>query len=260
MGTVPISQGKGDSPHFKDHFSGHAASYAAYRPGYPRELFRFLADCCDERRQAWDCATGNGQTAVQLAHYFDRVVATDASAAQVAAASAHPKVRYGVATAERSGLDGRSIDLITVAQALHWFDLDRFFAEARRVLVPGGVLAAWSYGLCRVEPEVDALVLELYRDLDPYWPPERRIVDEGYRGIELPMPPIPSPGFDMSLCWSAEAMLGYLRTWSASQRCLRDRGADPVAAIADRLRGAWGGGERAVRWPLAIKLGRNPAV
>lgn len=248
------------SPPFKDHFSGHAASYAAYRPGYPAELFRFLADCCNERRQAWDCATGNGQTAVELAQYFDQVVATDASAAQVDAARPHPKVRYGVATAERSGLDGRSIDLITVAQALHWFDLDRFFAEALRVLVPGGVLAAWSYGLCRVEPDVDAAVLALYQDLDPYWPPERRIVDEGYGGIELPMPAIASPGFEMTVRWSAEAMLGYLRTWSASQRYLRDRGADPVAAIAARVRGAWGGGEREVAWPLAIKLGRKPAT
>ncbi len=244
---------------FKDHFSGHAAAYAAYRPGYPPELIRFLAACCEERRQAWDCATGNGQTAVGLAPHFDRVVATDASAAQVEAARPHPRVRYRVAKAECSGLDDRSIDLITVAQALHWFDLDRFFAEALRVLVPGGVLAAWSYGLCYVEPAVDTLVRELYHDLDPYWPAERGIVDKGYRGIELPMPAIPHPGFAMTSRWRAEAMLNYLRTWSASQRYLRDRGSDPVAAIADRLRHAWGGGEREVRWPLAIKLGRKPA-
>ncbi len=252
--------GNGPEPasRFKDHFSGHAASYAAFRPGYPPALFRFLADASDARRLAWDCATGNGQTAVALADYFDRVIATDASAAQIAAARAHPKVRYGVATAEDSGLDDGSVDLITVAQALHWFDLDRFFVEASRVLVPGGVLAAWSYGLCRVEPAVDALVLALYRQLEPYWPPERRLVDEGYRGVELPMPAIHRPRLEMTVRWDAGAMLGYLRTWSASQRCLREQGADPVAAIADRLHSAWGAAGRDVRWPLAIKLGRKP--
>jgi SAM-dependent methyltransferase len=245
---------------FKDHFSGHAASYAVYRPGYPPELFRFLAGCCEARRRAWDCATGNGQTAVQLAEHFEQVIATDASAAQIEAARAHPKVRYGVATAERSGIDDRSIDLVTVAQALHWFDLERFFAEALRVLVPGGVLAVWSYGLCRVESAVDALVLELYHGLDDYWPPERQIVDEGYRTIVLPVPAIESPGFEMKVSWSAEAMLGYLRTWSASQRCRREQGTDPVDSIADRLRDAWGPGEREVRWPLAMKLGRAPSL
>ena len=257
--TQPSREG-GPAGSFKDHFSGHAASYAVYRPGYPRELFRFLAGCCDARRRAWDCATGNGQTAVQLAEHFEQVIATDASAAQIEAARAHPKVRYGVAPAESSGIDDRSIDLVTVAQALHWFDLDRFFAEALRVLVPGGVLAAWSYGLCRIESTVDALVLELYRGLDHCWPPERQIVDEGYRNIVLPMPAIDSPGFEMKVSWSAEAMLGYLRTWSASQRCLRDQGRDPVESIAERLREAWGRGEREVRWPLALKLGRAPSV
>lgn len=244
---------------FKDHFSGHAASYAAYRPGYPPQLFAFLAECCAARQRAWDCATGNGQTALQLTEHFELVIATDASAAQIRAARAHPTVRYSVATAESSGIDDRSIDLITVAQALHWFDLDRFFAEALRVLVPGGVLAAWSYGLCRVERAVDALVLELYRGLDDYWPPERQMVDDGYRGIHLPMAAIESPGFEMKVSWSAEAMLGYLRTWSASQRWLREQGKDPVDGIADRLRKAWGRDEREVHWPLAMKLGRAPS-
>lgn len=260
IGDSPrFTGGNGDCPHFKDHFSGHAASYAAYRPGYPPELFRFLAGICDKRRLAWDCATGNGQTAVLLADYFDRVVATDASAAQIEAARAHPKVSYGLATAERSHLDDGSIDLITVAQALHWFDLDRFYEEAQRVLAPGGVLAAWSYALCRVDPAVDALVLELYCSVDRYWPPERRIIENGYRDIELPMPPVANPGFDMSARWTADAMLGYLRTWSACQRYLRDRDADPVDAIDGALRAAWGGGEREVHWPLAIKIARKPS-
>ncbi|HEX2140116.1 MAG TPA: class I SAM-dependent methyltransferase [Woeseiaceae bacterium] len=257
---MPNGGGATPGNDFKDHFSGHAASYAAYRPGYPPELFRFLADCCDKRRLAWDCATGNGQTAVLLAEHFDEVIATDASAAQIGAARAHPKVSYRIAPAERSGLDNRSIDLITVAQALHWFDLDRFFDEAERVLVTGGVLAAWSYALCRVDPEVDALVLELYRSVDRYWPPERRIVENGYRDIDLPMTPVATPGFDMTARWTAEAMLGYLRTWSACQRYLRETGADPVEAIAAALRTAWGSGEREVHWPLAIRIARKSPV
>src|SRR5690606_22036477 len=203
--------------------------YAAYRPRYPEPLFDFLAGLCDARGHAWDCGTGNGQTAVSLAARFERVTATDASAAQIAAAEPHPKIEYRVARAEASGLADASVDLLTVAQALHWFDLEAFFAEALRVLTPGGVLAVWSYGLCTVDPGIDAVVDELYRELDPWWPPERRIVDDGYRGIELPVPAIEAPLFQMTTEWSAGPMLGYLRTWSACQRHLADRGSDPVS-------------------------------
>lgn len=243
---------------FKDHFSGHAASYAAFRPRYPEALFEFLARLCAARRHAWDCGTGNGQTALSLAAHFERVTATDASAAQIAAALPHPRVDYRVAPAESSGIDGNSADLVTVAQALHWFDIERFFTEARRVLVPGGVLAVWCYGLCRVDPGIDALIDGLYRALDAWWPPERRLIEEGYRSIVLPVPAISPPAFEMSAVWSAEAMLGYLRTWSACQRHLAERGTDAVTAVENELRALWGGGERAVRWPLALKVGRCP--
>jgi SAM-dependent methyltransferase len=243
-------------PPFKDHFSGHAGRYAVYRPTYPDALFAFLADCCDGRRHAWDCATGNGQTAIALTHWFDRITATDASTAQIDAAKPHPRIDYRVAPAEASGLASASLDLITVSQALHWFDIDRFFDEAVRVLVPGGVLAAWSYGLCHVDEACDAIVLSLYREIDAYWPPERQLVDEGYRHITLPMPVIAAPPFEMTAVWSADAMLGYLRTWSAAQRWLRDRGSDPVTSIESALRLAWGDGPREVRWPLALKLCR----
>jgi len=241
---------------FKDYFSGHADSYAAYRPTYPQALIDFLADCCEHRRSAWDCATGNGQTALALTRYFDRIVATDASAAQIDSAPPHPKIEYRVAVAETSELPEKSIDLVTVSQALHWFDIDRFFGEAVRVLVSGGVLAAWSYGLCSVEPSADALVLELYRNTDRYWPPERRLVEGGYRSIELPMPAIAAPAFEMTASWRADAMLGYLRTWSACRRYLEDRGVDPVDSIEGALRSVWGPASREVRWPIALKAGR----
>jgi SAM-dependent methyltransferase len=241
---------------FKDHFSGHADRYAAFRPTSPPALMRFLADCCDERRIAWDCATGNGQTARALTPHFERVIATDASAAQIESAMAHPRIEYGVASAEDSHLPAQSIDLITVSQALHWFDIERFFDEALRVLVPRGVLSAWSYEMCVVEPAVDTLILSLYRKIDAYWPPERSMVEARYGGIELPMSAIAAPAFDMTARWSAEGMLGYLRTWSASRRFHKERGEDPVLEIERPLREAWGGEPREVRWPIALKIGR----
>lgn len=186
------------------------------------------------------------------------MIATDASAAQIEAAKRHPKVEYRVAAAEDSGLADGSVDLLTVAQALHWFDIPRFFEEALRVLASGGVLAVWTYELCTVNPGIDATVQRLYEDVDAWWPPERRIVEDQYRGIELPVPALVSPAFEMTTHWSVDAMLGYLRTWSACQRSLRDRGADPVSAIQDTLRRRWGSGERAVRWPLVVKVGKRP--
>ena len=252
---------RGDSPPaalpaFKDHFSGHAADYSAYRPTYPRELFEFLASCCDARGHAWDCATGNGQTAVALTPFFDRVTATDASAGQIRAAVPHPRIDYRVAPAEAAGLEDESVDLVTVSQALHWFDMERFFEEARRVLAPRGVLAAWSYDLCRVEPGCDAAIMEVYTALDDFWPPERKIVEQRYAGIEMPMPEIEAPAFEMVQRWTVAGMLGYLRTWSAYRRCLEETGVDQVARVESRLRDAWGGGRREVRWPLALRVGR----
>lgn len=243
-------------PAFKDHFSGHAGRYAAFRPTYPIALFEFLADCCERREHAWDCATGNGQTALALTRFFTRITATDASAAQIQAAEIHAQIDYRVAAAEESGLADRSADLVTVSQALHWFDIDRFFDEAQRVLVPGGVLAAWSYALCTVDAACDAVIASLYQSVDAWWPPERLIVEDGYRGIQLPMPAIAVPAFEMSVLWSAETMLGYLRTWSACQRSLRASGIDPVAVIESSLRTAWGADVREVRWPLALRVGR----
>ena len=242
---------------FKDHFSGHAAAYAAARPRYPDELFAYLAQQCARHERAWDCATGNGQAALQLARYFARVVATDASAQQIAAAAPHERIEYRVAAADDSGLPGESLDLITVAQALHWFDLEQFFAEVQRVLRPGGVLAVWCYGTCQVTPAVDRLILDCYEALDPWWLPERRIVESGYSDIRLPLEQIDVPVFMMQLQWTATALLAYIETWSAVQRCRAETGREPVRAIAADLRAAWGQGTRTVSWPLYIKAGRN---
>lgn len=175
---------------FQDLFSAQAATYAAIRPDYPPALFAFLESVVERRRVAWDCATGNGQAALALTEVFDRVIATNASAEQIAHARAHQRIEYRVATAEASGLANASADLVTVAQALHWFDRDRFYAEAKRVLVPRGVLAVWSYGDPTI-PDDDALDAALQHfnlvTLGAYWPAGRGLVGRATRQLVFPL-------------------------------------------------------------------------
>lgn len=245
------------NPSFKDHFSGHAASYAEARPTYPDDLFRYLADLSPALDCAWDCATGNGQAACALSNYFDRIVATDASEEQIRAARVNDRVEYRVAPAEASGLPSESVGLITVAQAMHWFDIEKFFEEAQRVLRPGGVLAFWCYGHCSVAPEVDGLLHDIYASVDDYWPPERDIVENEYRGIVSPLAEIEGPSYSMKIEWTVQQMLAYLRTWSASQAALRTTGNDPLAEFAMELEQQWGDQSRTVIWPITLRVGRK---
>jgi SAM-dependent methyltransferase len=245
-------------PTFKDHFSGHAGSYAAHRPSYPDALFSFLADSCHQHDIAWDCATGNGQAARSVAPFFENVVATDASAEQIASAEPNPRIEFRVAPAESSGIDSNTIDLITVAQALHWFDIERFFDEACRVLKPGGVLAVWAYERCHVTPECNEVVENIFAEVESFWPPKREIVDGQYCDITLPVPEMPVDSFDMQVNWTADEMLNYMRTWSATQRYLQANGSDPLVPYEQELRTRWGEGRRDLRWPLTLKAGRKP--
>lgn len=242
---------------FNDHFKTVSAHYASSRPTYPSELFAWLAGQCAARELAWDCATGNGQAALDLAGHFRRVVASDASAAQLAAASAHSHVEYRVAPAEASGLPEGAVDLVTVAQALHWFDLDAFHAEVRRVLKPDGLLAVWSYGVLSVEGEaLDRHVQRFYwEEIGPYWPAERRHVENGYRELPFPFHPVAAPAFAMRVQWDLAHFLGYLRSWSATARYVQTHGQDPVETLATRLAPLWGE-TRTVSWPLALRVGR----
>jgi len=244
---------------FKDHFSKQAAGYAKFRPRYPQKLFDYLRSIAPSRQLAWDCGTGNGQAAVGLASLFDRVIATDASEKQIASAQSHKIVEYRVAPAENSGIESETLDLIMVAQALHWFDLDRFYAEAQRVLKLDGVLAASAYNLLQIEPAIDEIVNRYYYEVvGPFWPPERKLVEQ-FSDVPFPFQEIDPPEFEMTAQWNLDHLLGYLQTWSSTQRFIAANKRDPLEAIADDLRAAWGdpGQMRKVVWPLILRVGIN---
>jgi SAM-dependent methyltransferase len=245
---------------FPDHFSSVAAQYASSRPHYPDALFEYLADLAPARNMAWDAGCGSGQAAIGLAPYFAHVVATDASAQQIANAEPRANIVYSVASETLTPLRDASVDLVTVAQALHWFDRPRFYDEVRRVLVPDGVLAAWTYGLTEVTPDVDAAVLHWYRDaLDSYWPPQRLHVESRYRDIDFPFATLDVPSFAMTARWSRPQFIAYLETWSAVQAYKAANGADPIGIVRPALEAAWPDAAevRLIRWPLTLLAGRR---
>ncbi len=249
------------NPEFKDHFSSLAEGYAAFRPGYPPELFSWLAGLVDGHALAWDCGTGNGQAAGLLAAHFEQVYASDASAAQIAQAQGPANVRFAVAPAEASGLPEASVDLLMVAQAAHWFDLPAFYAEVRRVLRPGGVIALLTYAHHRVDAVIDVPSLVFYEQtVGPYWPPERRWVETGYRDLPFPFAEIQAPAFALSADWDLAHFLGYQATWSATKAYRAATGQDPMPALAAAIAPLWGAPEtrRTVRWPLSLRVGRCP--
>jgi len=222
---------------FHDYFSGVAKPYADFRPHYPAALFDYLATLVPRNSLVWDCACGSGQASLDLAARFDKVLATDASQQQIASATPHPRIEYRVAPAEQSGAGDRSISLVTVAQAVHWFDFNRFYAEVNRVLTPNGVIAVWVYGINTVEgEEVNRPVQNFYwKGVGPYWPPERKLVEEGYCSIPFPFVEIQTPTFQMEAQWTLDQLLGYFSTWSATSRCRSTTGQDPLKPLAVEL-------------------------
>ena len=242
-----------------DHFAGVSAGYAAYRPHYPDALFDFLAGAAPARDTAWDAGTGTGQAAEGLARVFAHVIATDASASQIDRAASQPNVTYRVASAEQSGLDRGSIDLVSVAQAVHWFDHARFWPEVRRVLRPHGVIAIWTYVLFEIAPQIDAIVRRFYSGIvGPYWPPERRHVDTRYQSISFPFHEFTAPNFVIEQAMNLSDVAGYVRTWSATRNFMNQHHKDPVDGLVQELELVWGasGQTRLARWPVTMRAGR----
>lgn len=245
---------------FKDHFSSHAAGYAQYRPTYPTALVDYFVSISPAIQLALDCGCGTGQLSVLLADRFERVVATDASAQQIANAHAHPRVEYSATPAERSGLPDASVDLITVAQAAHWFDLDAFYAEVRRVAKRQGVIALITYGVLHVaQPAAEALLQHFYSEtVGPYWPPERRHVEDGYRSLPFPFDELTAPPLAIEVSWTLPDLLGYIDTWSAVRGAEKAIGRAPIEAFRNEMADLWGDPQRreAIHWPLSLRAGR----
>lgn len=246
-------------PTFKDHFSTQSSDYQKFRPVYPEALYKFLAVISPTSSCAWDCATGNGQAATGLGRFFDRVIATDASSKQLAHAMTANNIDYQLARAEQTAIADNSIDLITVAQALHWFDIDGFFLEAKRVLKDQGIIAVWSYNLLSISPDIDQVIYRLYAEiLHDYWPAERKMIENGYSEIAFPFSPVASPQFAMQALWNLHDLTGYLQTWSAVQHYIAANGVNPVHHILPALESLWrdGADTKIVNWPLRILLGQ----
>lgn len=249
--------------HRADHFSAVAEAYAGCRPHYPDELFSYLSALPPKQDLAWDCAAGSGQASRPLARAFKRVIATDLSRTMLARAPSHPVLLYAISSAERAAIRSASVDLITVAQALHWLHVDSFYREVDRVLLPGGVFAAWTYGNQVLDqPALDRVLGSFYRDtIGPYWATERGHVESGYRTLRFPYPELAPPSFAMQQHWSLDQLLGYVGTWSATQSFREVTGRDPIPALREALGPLWGNPDsaRPIRWPLSLRVGRRPA-
>ena len=247
---------------FKDHFSQVAGAYASWRPTYPDALFQAIRAVVPARASVWEPGCGSGQATHGLAKRFAHVLATDPSAGQLAqhwaasAAAATGKIQLAVEPAETTSLGGHSVDVVAVAQALHWFDRPRFFAECERVLRPGGVLAAWTYQDLEFPADLLPAADAFRAQIEAHWPPERADVDAGYAAYAWPFPALPSPALQLAADWNLSQLLGYLGSLSATARCKAGSGRDPVETHADALTAAWGEPARlrAMRWPLVLHL------
>jgi SAM-dependent methyltransferase len=232
--------------------------YTRFRPRYPRALFEFVASLTPVHRRAWDCGAGSGQATLDLAEWFDEVQGTDVSAEQIARAPAHPKILWHVAAAEAAPLVGGSVDLVAVAQALHWFDHRRFYEEVRRVASATAAITAWSYSAPLMDGAVGTALTQFTREtLGPYWPPERRYVDEAYRTIPFPFERIAAPELELTERWTRGQVLGYVRTWSATSSYIEKHRADPVLGLERQLDDLWpnASNARLIAWPLVILAG-----
>jgi ubiquinone/menaquinone biosynthesis C-methylase UbiE len=243
---------------FQDHFSRQSEIYRLGRPTYPEELFKYLASIAPGRQQCWDCATGNGQAAISLSNYFDKVLATDASEKQIESAMPKEHIDYKVSTAEDSGLPTSSVDLITVATAAHWFNLDSFYAEAERVAKPNGILALWTYSEASISKEMDELMeWYMYDFLLSYWPDGRSYVRNKYKTLPFPFEQIETPTFLCKMIWTKEQWLNYVRSWSSYNNYVAKHKTEPLNLLTDKLDRIWNDSDtREITWQLHLKCAR----
>jgi ubiquinone/menaquinone biosynthesis C-methylase UbiE len=241
----------------KDNFSTASDQYAQYRPTYPNAFFSYLSTLIPHPKTAWDCGTGNGQVAVTLASIFETVCATDISASQIDHAPKLPNIHYAVQAAEQTNFPENHFDLIIVAQAIHWFDFERFYTEVNRTAKQEALLVVMGYGLLKIAPEIDVLIASFYKEvIGPYWDAERRYIDEMYQTIPFPFEEITTPNFSNTCEWTCEHLLGYLSTWSAVKHYTRMHGFNPVDALAVDLKKAFGNQVRQVDFPLLLRIGK----
>jgi SAM-dependent methyltransferase len=240
-----------------DNFSSGSAEYVNFRPESPVEVFDFIYSHVNTFGTAWDCGTGNGQVAAKLAERFKKVYATDISEEQLALAQKKENIVYLRERAEQTFFPDNSIDLITVAQAIHWFDFDKFYAEVRRVARPGAMIAAWTYVTMKLTPEIDEVINYFYEDITgPYWDKERKYVDAGYSTIPFPFKEIPAPEFRIIKHWDLQQFIGYLRTWSGVKHYINKENKDPLSLVLPDLKKAWGNSElQQVYWPVYMRAG-----
>jgi ubiquinone/menaquinone biosynthesis C-methylase UbiE len=240
----------------KDNFSKQADSYARYRPAYPKELFDFILQHTRKKQNAWDCGTGNGQSAKWLAKYFENVFATDISQRQIDNAEQAANIYYSVQPGAQSSFTDNMFDLVTVSQALHWFATDDFYEEVKRVAKPSSVFAAWSYSLLYISPEIDKLVRSFYTSvIGPYWDKERKYVDDEYKTIPFPFPEVTAPKFNMEYHWTIEELEGYINTWSAVQKFISANNHNPVPEVVNQVKPHWKNERMKISFPLHIRMG-----
>lgn len=241
----------------KDNFSGQAGLYARYRPRYPQQLFDFIFQRVINKTSAWDCATGNGQTARELARYFEKVFATDISQKQLDNAYNAGNISYSVQPAEQTDFPGQSFDLVTVSQALHWFHFEKFYAEVARVSKPGSWLSVWAYSLLRISTQIDKIVeAHHFETLGKYWDNERKHVDSNYTTLPFPFPEIKTPFFSITYYWTLVELEGYLNTWSALQKFITANNYNPVQGLIKTITPYWKAEKMKINFPVYMRMGR----
>ena len=238
----------------QDHFSSIATAYKDGRITYPEGLYEFLISLCEERNCAWDCATGTGQAADDLSEYFDRVIATDISDSLLSHAKNKENIEFKTATAEESGIATASVDLVTVAQAVHWFDFELFWKEVDRVLKPNGTLAYWGYVWPQVSDRVDSFLLSFRKKIENYWPERSKHLHAGYENIAAPFKRIENPDFTITENWTPSQYLKHLSSWSGTRYHDEATKIDLVSETEKELNERWGDECHRVQWPLILKV------